>query len=244
MELELEVPTPIITTTGNTNVPTSLTIDHGDWVTIQSVRLAEPDDRSRTLEEGAKCGGSYTGTPMDQCMEGLFCQYQTPLYAKCVKDDASSMVVFQNSPPCGGAGTKCMGDQDFLDAFGATGICCKDGLRCIFQELFVGICADPKLFLGSSHLTGPSDLSLSVETDTPTESDPLTEPEVASPVPGTESPDTRPRTIKEHKKCGYHVHSLALRKLYLHAQSSLKHQELDHVQATFCSKASFSHTLL
>lgn len=162
---------------------------------IQPQSLAVPDERPRKIAKNGKCGGSPTGTTEDQCIEGLFCQYQTPTYAKCVKDEPASLFNVQSEPPheCGAAGTKCMGDGAFLEGLGAgrVGVCCEEGLRCVFQGPYEGVCADPKLFLSSPHTSGES-----IPDDTPT---------VAAVddnnTPAVASPDTRPREKAEHKKC-------------------------------------------
>ena len=105
-----------------------------------------PDTRPRTIDIYSKCGGSPTGTTADTCVDGLVCQYQSPVFAKCVKATAAPET-FASDPPheCGTVGTQCMGDQDFLTSLGEgrTGRCCDKGLSCIFQAPYLGLCADP-----------------------------------------------------------------------------------------------------
>jgi hypothetical protein len=83
-------------------------------------------------------------------MEGMYCQYLKPLFAKCTKL-TTAPADFQTDPPhaCGDVGEQCMGDQAFLDILGVSraGACCKKGLSCVFKEPYIGICADPTLYV-------------------------------------------------------------------------------------------------
>lgn len=125
--------------------PEEYQTDTDDGFTTPPVEELSKDTRKRTIREFQKCGGSPFGTTKNQCKEGLFCQYQTPTYAKCVKPD--SFFERHDDPPhaCGDVGTKCMGDDAYLLSLGdnRTGVCCKKGLRCVFQKPFTGLCADP-----------------------------------------------------------------------------------------------------
>ena len=109
----------------------------------------KPDIRPRKIPSGKKCGGSPFGTTADTCQDKLYCNYQTPTFAKCVK--ATKSVNFDSDPPheCGGVGAQCMGDKDFLESLGAerTGRCCEEGLSCVFQAPYVGLCADPNHYI-------------------------------------------------------------------------------------------------
>lgn len=102
------------------------------------------------MQCGCRCGGSPTGTTSDQCMKGMYCQYLQPAYAKCTKVDTAP-ADFQSDPPhkCGDVGAQCMGDQAFLDILGSgrIGACCKEGLRCVFKEPYMGVCADAALYV-------------------------------------------------------------------------------------------------
>ena len=107
------------------------------------------DTRPRSLAEDEKCGGSEFGTTEDQCLEGLFCQYQDPLFAKCVTVDSVFTVHDQPEHVCGGEGAKCMGDEEYIASLGdgRAGVCCEDDLRCVYQQPFTGLCADPTQFV-------------------------------------------------------------------------------------------------
>ena len=54
-----------------------------------------------------------------------------------------------------------MGTQEFVLGLGVDskgeqrpGVCCKEGLRCIFKEPFVGTCEDPNLYAPCDPVTG------------------------------------------------------------------------------------------
>ena len=83
-------------------------------------------------------------------MEGMYCQYIKPAYAKCTKLETAP-VDFTSDPPhaCGHVGAQCMGDQSYLDSLGdgRIGACCKEGLRCIFKEPYMGTCEDPAIYV-------------------------------------------------------------------------------------------------
>ena len=91
---------------------------------------------------------------------------------------------------CGGVADQCMGDEDFVAALGEgrTGVCCEEGLRCVFIEPFLGVCADPTLFT-ESVAEAPGAVAEA--------------PGAVAEVPIEEIVlDTRPRTIAEDEKCG------------------------------------------
>ena len=203
-----------ITTDVSTSEPSS-PVATTQWETITPVQLAVPDTRPRTIGKNKKCGGSPTGTTTDQCAEGFFCQYQTPSYAKCVKDEPISLPDYSGDATheCGVAGTQCMGDKAFLDGLEGekrTGVCCEEGLRCIFQEPYVGLCADPQLFVVTATAQASTDAGAGSSSSA---SSSAAATAAAGAGAGTanssegsdasgsmKSPDTRPRTIKEHKK--------------------------------------------
>lgn len=112
-----------------------------------------PDTRPRTIDIYSKCGGSPTGTTSDTCVDGLVCQYQSSTFAKCVEATAApETFVSDPAHQCGTLGTQCMGDQDFLASLGEgrTGSCCEEGLKCIFQAPYVGLCADPMHYVSAT----------------------------------------------------------------------------------------------
>jgi hypothetical protein len=123
------------------------------------------DTRPRTIPAGKKCGGSPYGTTTATCMDNLYCNYQSPTFAKCVM--ANKREDFAADPPheCGGMGAQCMGDSEFVASLGAgrTGRCCKKGLACVFQAPYVGLCADPQHYVSAYSL--PKELPATVDSD-------------------------------------------------------------------------------
>lgn len=107
------------------------------------------DTRPRIIASGKKCGGSPYGTPDATCADKLFCDYRTPTFAKCVKPAKGETFLADPPHECGGLGVQCMGDKTFLAKLGEgrTGRCCADGLKCVFQAPYVGLCADPKHYI-------------------------------------------------------------------------------------------------
>ena len=73
-----------------------------------------------------------------------------PAYAKCTKL-TTKPADFQSDPPhaCGDVGAQCMGDNSFLASLGGDriGACCKEGLSCLFKEPYMGVCADPVVYV-------------------------------------------------------------------------------------------------
>lgn len=101
---------------------------------------------------------------------GLYCEYNKPYYAKCATPEAEP-VDFTTKPPtdCGDVGTKCMGTTEFVLGLGVDGkghqrlgVCCKQGLRCIFLEPYVGVCDDPNKYAPCDPKSGCGGANLSL----------------------------------------------------------------------------------
>ena len=79
---------------------------------------------------------------------GLYCEYQKPYYAKCVQPEDAAVDFAPESPTeCADIGTQCMGTPEFVLGLGVDGngnqrlgVCCKEGLRCVFMEPYLGVC--------------------------------------------------------------------------------------------------------